>query len=494
MIILYYIYYKYKQNPCSDSARWMEEKYLDTGRARRLEEQRKAILESPELGKLIIALSIPLFISGSLQSLYSIIDTFWLSRLGSAALGTPTASWPYRGVLMSIGFGLASSISSLTGQYIGAGDYRRASRVVGYVLGLLMLVGVPGTIAFYLARGYYLDLAHIPPDVQQLANIYIAVTLVGVVFNYIYLTFNFALGAAGDTRTPMKISVVATLLNFVLDPVLIFALNLGVLGAALATLFSVMLSGLYAVYSFATGRHGYKITLGDLAPDRYHLKLITKVSLPPTIQRLLTTLGFLVMMGIVGGLGTPILAAYSIGQVVLSLDHVIVFPLIRSTSIIIAQTLGANLLDRARKAALTGLGIMTLLVTIYIAGLIIGKDYFIQAFTDDPQVARASHNMLLIFGPSVIGFDILMLAGAIARASGHTLGMSILGTIRLWLIRVPASYILAYQLEMRDTGLWLGMSLSNSITGAIALAWILSPTWVKPIIRTTPHKTNNTGP
>ena len=467
---------------------------MDRERASRLEEQRRAILESPELGKLIIALSIPLFVSGSLQSLYSIIDTFWLSRLGSAALGTPTASWPYRGVLMSIGFGLASSISALTGQYIGAGDYRRASRVVGYVLGLLMLIGIPGTILFYLARGYYLDLARIPPDVSRLADMYIAVTLAGVVFNYLYLTFNFALGAAGDTRTPMKISVAATLLNFVLDPILIFTLHLGVLGAALATLFAAMASGLYAVYSFATGRHGYKITPSDLVVDSYHLRLITKVSLPPTVQRLLTTLGFLVMMGIVGGLGTPILAAYSIGQVVLSLDHVIVFPLIRSTSIVVAQTLGANLLERARKAALTGLGIMTLLVTLYIGGLIIGKDYFIQIFTNDPQVAQASHNMLLIFGPSVLGFDILMLAGAIARASGHTLGMSILGTIRLWLIRIPASYTLAYKLEMSDTGLWLGMNISNTITGIIALAWILSRRWLKPIIKTPQHKTNNTGP
>ncbi|MCE4614402.1 MAG: MATE family efflux transporter [Desulfurococcales archaeon] len=467
---------------------------MDQERASNLEKQRREILESPQLGRLIIALSIPLFVSGSLQSLYSIIDTFWLSRLGSAALGTPTASWPYRGILMSIGFGLASSISALTGQYIGAGDYRKASKVVGYVLGLLMLIGIPGTVIFYLLRGYYLDLAHIPSDVSKLANMYIAVTLVGVVFNYLFLTFNFALGAAGDTKTPMKISVVSTLLNFVLDPIMIFTLRMGVFGAALATVLSAMLSGIYSIYSLATGRHGYKITPRDLVADKYHLNLIMKVSLPPTAQRLLTTLGFLVMMGIVGGLGTPILAAYSIGQVVLSLDHVIVFPLIRSTSIVIAQTLGANLLERARRAALTGLGIMTLLVSIYIGALLIGKDLFIEVFTSDPQVARASHNMLLIFGPSVLGFDILMIAGGIARASGHTLGISILGTIRLWLIRVPASYLLAYPLGMKDIGLWTGMSASNAITGIIALAWILSRRWLKPIIKTPQDKTSKMGP
>ena len=449
--------------------------------------RREMILESPRLGRLIIWLSLPLFVSGSLQSLYSIIDTFWLSRLGTAALGTPTASWPYQGVLMSIGFGLASSISALTGQYIGAGEYRKASRVVGYVLGLLLVIGVPGTILFWLGRGLYLDLTRMPPDVATLADRYLAVTLAGVVFNYLFLTFNFAMSAAGDTRTPTKVSVFTTLLNFVLDPLLIFGLHQGVVGAALATFLATMISGLYALYSFSTGKHGFKIEPGDLVPDSYHLRLIAKVSLPPTGQRLLTTVGFLVMMGVVAGLGTPVLAAYSIGQVVLSIDHVIVFPLVRSTSIVVAQNLGAEKLRRARKAALTGLTIMTVLVVFYIAGILIGKDVFIRVFTNDPLVMKTSHNMLLIFGPSVLGFDILILTGAIARASGYTLGISLLGIARLWVLRIPISYALAYIRDMGDIGLWLGMSLSNAVSGAVALAWLLSTRWVKPIIKQ--HKT-----
>ncbi len=448
-----------------------------------VEERRRRILGEERLARLILELSAPLFVSGSLQSLYSIVDTFWLSRLGSAALGTPTVSWPYRGILMSLGFGLATGISALTGQYIGAGEYRRAGRVVGLVLGLLLAIGIPGSILFFLARGLYLGTTRTPGDIGVLADAYIAVTLAGVPFTYMFLVFNFALGASGDTVTPMKVSVAATLLNFALDPILIFVAGLGVVGAALATLLANVVSGSYAVYSLATGRHGIKVSREDLAPDRELAGLVARVSLPMVAQRLMVTLGFLIMVAIVNGLGTPIVAAYSIGQVVLSLDHVLVFPLIRSTGIIVSQSLGAEKLDRARRATLTGLGILAGVVLGYVAFLLLGRTYFISAFTQEAQVFDAADRMLLIFGPSVLGFDVFMLANSLARASGHTLFISVLGITRLWALRIPLSWLLAYSLAMGDTGLWAGMATSNYITGLIALAWLLSWRWVKPVIK-----------
>jgi len=447
-----------------------------------VEERRRRILEDPRLARLIVELSLPLFVSGSLQSLYGIIDTFWLSRLGPAALGTPTVSWPYRGVLMSIGFGLASAVSALAGQYIGAGDYRGAARSVGGVLGLLLAVGAPGSLAFYVARGLYLDLTSVPPDVRPLADAYIAVTLAGVVPMYVFLVFNFALGAAGDTRTPMKVSVATTLLNFILDPLLIFTAGLGVVGAALATLIANALAGGYAAYSLATGRHGLRVAPGDLAPDASILAKILRVGAPMTVQRLFTNFGFIAMMRIVNGLGTPVVAAYSIGQVFLSVNHVSVFPLIRGTGIVVAQALGAGLVERAKRAATTGLALVSAVAGAYVLLLVAARTHFIAVFTGDPQVVEAADRMLLIFGPSIAGFDLFMFANGIARASGHTLLVSALGVARLWLIRIPLSWLLAYELALGDTGLWAGMAASNWAAGAAATAWLLSWRWAKPIV------------
>jgi len=94
----------------------------------RIEELRRRVLYEGNLVALILAMAAPLVVSTSVNVLYEIVDTLWLSRLGSPELSTPTVSWPFRGVVMSVIFGVSSSSSAIVGQYIGARRYREASR------------------------------------------------------------------------------------------------------------------------------------------------------------------------------------------------------------------------------------------------------------------------------------------------------------------------------------------------------------------------------
>ncbi|ALL00221.1 sodium-driven multidrug efflux pump [Pyrodictium delaneyi] len=446
---------------------------------------RERVLYTESLSRLLLWLAAPLIVSGSVEALYQIVDTFWLSRLGSAALGTPIVSWPYRGILGSIGFGLASSISALAGQYIGARRFDRASRVVGSVLGILLAFGIPASLVLVAGLNLYLEAMNVPADIRPLAAVYITVTVLTIPLTYIYLVFTFALGAAGNTRTPTKISIASTLTNAVLDPVLIFWANMGVLGAALATAAANALSASYAVYSFATGRHGYHIRLKDLVPEKNLLPTIARVSGPLVAQRLGTNLGFVFMVRIISGLSTPVVAAYSIGQVILNIDHVIVMPMVRATGIVVAQSLGAGMTRRSRSTVLTGGLIISGATLVYIAFLLLLRDWFISLFTTDPQVVAAARNMLTIFAPSIIGFNMFMLANVVARSSGHTVFLSLLGIARLWLFRIPLSWLLAYRLGLGDRGLWTGMALSNYVTGVLAVAWLARRDWARAVIEET---------
>ncbi len=447
------------------------------------EELREKILTSRNMPGLLLWLAMPLVVSGSLDSIYSIIDTFWLSLLGKEALATPNVSWPYTSILFAIGLAIAGAASGIAGQYIGDRNYREASRTMGVALGLLLLFGVPASTLFALSANKYLVLANVPEEVRVLARIYIIIIAASIPLIYIFLVFNFALGAAGDTRTPMKISIATTLINAALDPILIFLAGWGVAGAALATAIARGSASLYAIYSFKTGRHEVKVALADLKPDIDRLKLIGKVALPVVFQRVGVTLGFTSMVPIISGLGTPVLAAYAIGQVVLHIDHVIAFPLIRATSIVVAQSLGADKIERAKKAAFSGIAMIVVAVGIYIVVLLAIRSFFVDIFTDDPMVAQIAKNMLLIFGPSVLGFNLLMLSDSIGRASGHTLFVSLAGLTRLWLLRIPLSWLLAYKLGYNDTGLWAGMAISNYVSGIVGLAWILKGNWCKPVIK-----------
>jgi putative MATE family efflux protein len=452
----------------------------------RIRQLREKVLYEGNLSKLIFWLAIPLMISSSVNVLYEVVDTFWLSRLGKAALGTPVVSWPYPDILFGIAFGLSSSVSALVGQYVGAGRFREAARAAGNVLALMMLVTIPGAIAIISSAGLYLEAIHVPPDVKPLAYIYLSVLAAGTPLGALFLFFSMALSSAGDTKTPTIVGAISTLINFILDPILIFGLlglpRLGVLGAALATFIARSFSAGYATFSLSTGKHGLKLQLSDLKFEKKYLRLIWHISTPQIGQRLALTLGFMVMAGLVSGLGTDVLAAYSIGQVVLSLDRIISFPLGRSTGIVVAQSLGAAMIDRARKALKVGLILLTSLVTAYIMSLMLYARPFASIFTSDPQVMKIAMDMIHIFGPSIIGFSLLTLANVIARSSGHTLFVSALGAARLWALRVPLTWLLAYHLSLGDKGLWLAMALSNWVTGLFALAWLLKGDWARPVI------------
>ncbi len=453
----------------------------------RIRQLRERVLYEENIVKLIVWLAAPLMLSSSVNVLYEVVDTFWLSRLGKAALGTPVVSWPYPDILFGIAFGLSSSVSALVGQYIGAARFREAREAAGTVLALMLLVTVPGALAIMLTANIYLTLIHVPPDVKPLAEVYLSVIAAGTPLAAVFLFFNMALSAAGDTKTPTLVGIIATLLNFILDPILIFGLlglpRLGVLGAALATFIARAFSAGYAAYSLSTGRHGLKLSLGDLRLNPHYLRLVWRISLPQIGQRLAMTFGFMVMAGLVSGLGTSVLAAYSIGQVIMSLDRVISFPFGRAIGIIVAQSLGAEMIDRARRALRTGLLLLVLLVGGFIASLMAYARPFAEVFTRDPEVLRITMDMIYIFGPSILGFTLLTLANIIARSSGHTLFISLLGALRLWALRVPLTWLLAYTLSLGDKGLWAAMAISNWATGLAALAWLLRGSWLRPVIK-----------
>jgi len=452
----------------------------------RIRSLREKVLTEPNLFKLILWLAAPLMLSMGINTIYEIVDTFWLSRLGKAALGAPIVSWPYPDILFGISFGLASSVSALVGQYIGAARYREAREAAGTVLGLMLAVTVPGALAIIATANVYLSAIHVPSDVRPLAYIYLTVLATGIPFAAIYLFFTMTMSAVGDTRTPMKVGITATLINMALDPVLIFGLfglpRLGILGAALATLFARIFSASYAVHSFAHGRHGVKLSLADLVPRRNYVRLAMHVSLPQIGQRLAITLGFMTMAGIVSGLGTDVLAAYSIGQVVIGFDRIISMPFGRATGIVVAQALGARMIERAKKALWTGLTTLLLAVTGFLVVIVIYARPFATIFSHDPDVVRITVDMLHIFAPSTPGFTLFMLANTVARSSGRTFFVSALGATRLWGMRVPLSWLLAYKMKMGEKGLWLGMAISNYVTGLAALLWLLYGSWTRPII------------
>ncbi|HII60859.1 MATE family efflux transporter [Pyrococcus horikoshii] len=449
---------------------------------------RKEILEGPIEGTLF-KLAWPIIINNLIQVLYNITDTFWLGKLGRAALSAPGVSWPIIGTLMALGIGFTMAGFSIVGQYIGAGNFEKANRSAGALFSLIIFFSTASAILSILILPYALSFMHVTSSIRPYAYKYSLIIFAGVPMSFLFMTFNVLMRAIGDTRTPVKISLITVFLNIILDPIFIFILNLGVEGAALATVLSNSVGTVIGVRILTSGRAGLKISRENLKPDWKFYSKIVRIGLPSSIGQSANSFGFVVLTRIIMGFGDVTYAAYVITTRLVNFITSISRGISMAMSTMVAQNIGAENYERAKVIAER-----TMVINFLIAGiavLIIGifRVPIFKVFLNDPMVIAESKIVLEYFLISVPFFNgiFVVVTGAFS-SSGHTVKSMIMSMLRLWGFRIPLSYVFGYVptfaklFGFTSRGVFFGMGLSNFLAAIVGLAWFLKGSWMRKII------------
>ncbi len=446
---------------------------------------RSRILEGPVAGTLLW-LAWPMIVANLVNMSYNLVDAYWLGKLGKESFGAPTVSWPLIMLFYSLGFGFGMGGISLISQYFGAGDPRMASRSAGNLLAFMGLFSLSIGVLGYVASPIILSLMGVPEDIYPLSVSYIRVIFAGMPLAFTGFAFIIIANSLGDTRTPMMISVVSSLVNMAVDPILIFGWlglpALGVVGAAASTILSRSIISVAGVYLLFRGYKGIKIGLSDLRLEGWWLRKVASVGAPLALQQSSNALGFTVMMSIVSRFGSVAVAAYGVGIRIIDIIQAFTWGINRATSIMVGQNIGAELYRRARRIARTS---STLIFLILLAGALAvyyTRDWTVAVFIGEPEVVSEGSLMLSIFSLSIPFFGVFFVGGGIAAGSGHTKFFAALSILRLWVLRIGLSYVLALALNWGTTGIWTAMALSNVCAGIIALAWIAKGRWTRRII------------
>jgi len=449
-----------------------------------VERAREEILSGP-IERTLFRLAGPLIVSNMVQVLYNLIDTFWLGKLGREELSAPGASWPFIATLMSLGMGFAVAGFAFVTQYIGARNFERANRSAGALYSLSLLFSVAVAVVGSASAPYVLRLMNVSPDVYPYALRYTLVIFVGIPFAFTYYAFTFLLRAVGDTKTPMWISFFTVGLNTLLDPVLIFGLGpfpeLGVVGAAIATMFSNSVGSVIGAYYLITGKKGIRFTREDLKPDLEFYRKIFRVGLPSAVGQSLNSLGFMVLTRIIFQFGTVAFAAYAIANRLTNFMFAIANGIAQAMGTMVGQNIGAGQFGRARRIAertmLINFGVLTA-GTIFI--VVFNRTVF-GAFINDPAVLNEASLVAKYFLTSLPFFGVFSVATGVFQTAGKTKVSMALGLVRLWGMRIPLSYVLG-AIVGASWGVYLGMGLSNVLSAFLALAWFLRGGWMEKII------------
>jgi len=434
----------------------------------------------------ILAVAWPVMISFLLQTFYNLVDAFWLGKLGKTALAAPTITMNVFFVGMSLAMGLSLAGTTLVSQYRGAGRTEDMGRAGGQTLLLLGGVGTSFAVVGLIFSSPILRLLQTPPDAFPETLAYMRWILAGVPLMFAFFVYQGIHTGVGDTVGPLQVNLVSVALNVVLDPILIFGLGpvppMGVVGAALATVFSRSVASGIGIYRLFRGDRGFCLQLSDLRLDRPLMGRILRVGIPTSLGQSGTALGFTLLMGIVNTFGSAVTAAFGVGHRIIMMAMVPVFGLSQANATAVGQNLGADRPDRAARSVRTACIMVAIILFPITTLMFFFGDAISRIFINDPEVVQYGRDLFRITSYSVFTFGFVMVLLGTFQGSGHTVPVMVLNMSRLWGVRIPAAYLLAIVLGLGPSGLWWAMFLSNTLTAVAGFVWFSAGTWKRKVI------------
>lgn len=452
--------------------------------------QEKGILQG-NLTKALLRMAVPLFVLNLVNSLYNIIDTFWVGQLGELQVGAVSLVGPIMWCAQSVAMGLSAAAIALLSTRLGAnqkGDACRfATALLYFAIGFAIVLSI-GTLLLLHPILSWLDT---PKEIYDASYQY----LLGISFDYIgLLMLNLYMAmrqSAGDSRSGVKLNMCASLLNAIMDPIFIFVFHFGILGAAIATVVSKLVMVPIAWRRLHDKAFPVHI---DFRAYPFHAadgKIILKLCIPAASGQFLENLGFVIMNKYIVYYGAVAISAYGVGAKMVTLAYIPVMSIGAVLAIFVGQNLGAGNTERARKAFHTAMKLSTLFSsTLTIIGMLVITP-FIHLFVPNASTQLMELTQEYAFFALLCGVFMgwyINLNDGVFNGSGHTNYTFILSMMRLWAFRIPMILLFHRFTSLGITGIWLAMLLSNIFECILAQAIYLRHRWEHSAILTETEK------
>jgi putative MATE family efflux protein len=428
-----------------------------------------------KLSRAIVLLSIPAVLEMVMESIFVIVDIYFVSRLGANAVATVGLTESMITIVYAISLGLATATTSMVSRRIGEKSPEKASDTAfqAILTGMIVsiLIAVPGAI--YSTR--LLMLMGASTDIINNMSGYTRIMLGGNSVIMMLFIINAIFRSAGDAAIAMRVLWIGNIINIVLDPCLIFGLGpfpeLGVKGAAIATTTGRGIAVLYQFYLLFFGRKRIQLSLKRLGINFHVIGKLFRLSAGSIGQNLIGTTSWIALVRIISLFGSEIVAGYTIAIRIISFTLLPSWGISNAASTLVGQNLGAKRPDRAERAVMiTGWVNMVLLGIIGLV-LVIFPAPFIRLFIKDLVVLNAGIECLRIISIGFIAYGFGMVLVNSFNGAGDTSTPLKINVFAFWMIEIPLAWFLAVKADMREEGVFAAIVIAESIM--TLTAWLV---------------------
>jgi putative MATE family efflux protein len=418
------------------------------------------------VGRAVILLAVPMVLEMALESVFAVVDVFWVSKLGAAAVATVGLTESMLALIYALAIGLAMAATAMVARRIGERDRERAAQTAVQAIALGVLMAVPLGIAGALLAPRLLGLMGAAPDVLASGSRFTAVMLGGNIVIVLLFLINAIFRGAGDAAVAMRVLWLANAINLVLDPCLIFGLGpfpaLGVTGAAVATTTG---RGIAVCVQLATLSRG----TGHLAIRRPHLRLDPKTMLSllrlsgsAMVQSLIGTASWIGLVRILSGFGSAALAGYTIAIRIVIFGLLPSWGMSNAAATLVGQNLGAKKPDRAERSVfLAGVYNMAFLGVVGLAFFLFPRS-LVGLFTVDTAIAPVAAEGLRIIAAGFLFYAWGMVLVQSFNGAGDTWTPTVINFFVFWLWEIPLAYLLAVRLGLGPRGVFFAIPIAFS--------------------------------
>ncbi|WP_083631221.1 MATE family efflux transporter [Labilibacter marinus] len=434
-----------------------------------------------KLSKAIFLLAIPMVLEMVMESIFAIVDIYFVSKLGADAVASVGITESIITIVYSIAFGLSMATTALVARRIGEKRPVRAAHIAWQAItaGIIisLLIAVPGAI---FSR-QILQLMGASNTLIEDFGGYATIMLAGNVVIMLIFTNNAIFRGAGDAAISLKILVIANGLNIILDPVLILGLGpfpeLGIEGAAWATNIGRGVAVLVQFYILFKGSARVKLLKNKLRFEWKRIWKVLNIASGGIFQSLIATASWIGLVRIVSSFGSEAVAGYTIAIRIIIFVLLPSWGLSNAASTLVGQNLGAKHPERAEKSvwftAKVNMIFLGLISTIFIAW----PTFFIELFTQEPNIIKIGSQCLRIVSFGFISYGLGMVLVQSFNGAGDTKTPTKINLVAFWMIEIPTAYVLATYTSLGYQGAFLAIIIAEVTMTSIAFILFKRGKW-----------------
>ena len=445
-------------------------------------------LTSGNVNKGLIKLVVPMILANLLNIAYNIVDTIWIGQMvGSSGLGAIAVSFPIILILMAIASGITVAGNILVGQYFGANDNKSVLYISRVTTTISVITSIALALIGYIFAPPLMKFLKASESIMEYSVSYFRISMIGFPFMFYYFLIAALLRGIGDTVRPLIFLAIASVLNIILDPLMIAGIGpfpkMGLDGAAYATAFSQFISVVVSMIYLKTKDSIVIANPLRIVFDLKITKLMLKIGMPFATMQLIVSISWLFLNRLINGYGESASASVAINMRIDSLSFLPLMALSAAIATMVAQNIGANRMDRIKaiykSGCIMGIGISSFMALFSV----LFPRLIFRMFTSDDSIFEYTRSYMYIVMPSIIFLSVMFATNGVINGAGKTFTLMLFSFVALILVRVPLAYFLSPKIGV--VGIWTSMAIVNFINMSLSLTYYFSDRWKKNANMTT---------